>query len=254
MIDSHMHLEQKDYDKDRDKIILKWKKELKAIITVCTSPKDWEVTKKILKKTKGFVYAVAAIHPQYIVDFNEEEINTFIQVLRTEAKNEGLVGIGECGLDYHWVKEEVFREKQKVMFIKFINLSKELNLPLIVHSRNSDEDLIKILESEGMKGKRVMLHQFEGKGLAQKVIINNWFVSIGPGIQRSKNRKRLVRDLPLKNLLLETDSPWFGDGELGTPLNVKKAAAKIAEIKGITLKEVEKQTDLNAIKLFGLKE
>ena len=252
MIDSHMHLEQGDYDKDRDELVKELKKELKAVITVCADIGDWEKTRSLVEKYKEFVFATAAIHPQHIGKVKKKEIEDFIDLLREEAKKGNLVGIGECGLDYNWVKDEKLREKQKEMFIQFIKLAKEVKLPLVVHSWNSDEEVIKILEDEGMKGKKVLLHQFEGKRLVEKIKENRWFVSIGPGVQRSKNRRKLARDLPLNQITLETDSPWFGDGKRGTPLNVKKAAEKIAEIKKISVKEVEEQTDLNSIKLFNL--
>ena len=94
---------------------------------------------------------------------------------------------------------------------------------------------------------------FGDNKLVKRIADNGWFVSIGPGIQRSKTTRKIARDMPLKQILIETDSPWFGENERGTPLNVKKAAEKIAEIKKISVKEVEEQTDLNAISLFKLK-
>lgn len=252
MIDAHLHLEQKDYDGSRDDLIKEWKKKLKFLVTVCASTKDWMKTKSFVDEYKGFVFAVAAIHPQYIGKIKQKEIDDFIKLLKKEKKY--LAGIGECGLDYHWVKDEKLREKQRKMFVQFIQLAKELNIPLVVHSWESDEDVLGILENEGMKGKKVLLHQFESNKFAERIKNNGWFVSMGPGIKRSKNRRKLARDIPLKQILLETDSPWFGDGERGTPLNVWKAAEKIAEIKKVSVKEVEKQTDLNSIKFFSLKK
>jgi len=104
-----------------------------------------------------------------------------------------------------------------------------------------------------MQGRKVLMHLFGDKKLIPRIVKNGWLVSIGPGILKSKTMKKIARDIPLNNLLLETDSPWFGMGERGLPTNVKKAAEKVAEIKKIPIKEVEKQTDLNAIKFFRLK-
>jgi len=250
MIDAHMHLEQKDYDKDRDSLIKEWKKKMKFLVTVCADIKDWEKTKNFVKSYKGFVFAVAAIHPQHIKGLKDKEVKDFFSILKKNNKN--IVGIGECGLDYHWVKDEKLREKQRELFINHIKLAKEMKLPLVVHSWESDSDVLDILEKEGMKSKKVLLHQFGGNSFIDRVIVNGWWVSVGPGVLRSKSRKKVVRDMPLDKILLETDSPWFGDGERGTPLNVLKAAEKIAEIKKITVKEVEKQTDKNAIDFFGL--
>jgi len=253
MIDVHCHLEQQDYDKDRDKVIAACKKKVKALISCCADHKDWSATKEMHNKHKGYVFITAAVHPEYIEELDMKEVRDFIEVLRKEATEGNLVGIGEAGLDFHWVKDSVWRDKQKDMFIEFIKLAKETNLPLVVHSRDAYMECVMILEDQGMAGKKVMLHQFGDNKLIPRILNNGWFVSIGPGIQRSKTTRKIARDLPLANIMLETDSPFFGDGERGVPTNVYKAAAKIAEIKGITEEEVERQTDINAINFFGLK-
>ena len=253
MIDCHAHLEQDDYNKDRQKVIDGLKKKLKAVVTCCADPKDWKRTKEIVEKNKGFVFATAGVHPEFIKDIPSEEIKAFFDVIRKEAKEKNIVGIGEQGLDFYWIKESVFRDKQKELFIKFLKLSKELDLTAVIHSRDASLDTIVILEQQGMKGRKVLLHMFPDHKLVGKIIENGWYVSVGPGIQKSKGIRKLVRDLPLNQIVLETDSPWFGEnGERGLPTNVIRAAAKIAEIKKISIEEVEKQTDKNAITLFNL--
>jgi len=254
MIDSHCHLEQDDYNKDRQKVIDGLKKKMKAVVTCCADPKDWKRTKEIVEKNKGFVFATAGVHPEFIKDIPSEEIKAFFDVIRKGAKEGSIVGIGEVGLDFYWIKESVFRDKQKELFIKLIKLSKELDLPLVIHSRDATLECVVILEEQGMTGKKVLLHLFGDYKLVPRIINNGWYVSVGPGIQKSKGIRKLVRDLPLSQIVLETDSPWFGEeGERGTPLNTFKAAEKIAEIKKISVEEVEKQTDKNAIAFYELK-
>jgi TatD DNase family protein len=255
MIDSHCHLEQDDYNKDRQKVIDGCKKKLKAVVTCCADPKDWKRTKEIVLKNKGFVFATAGVHPEFIKDIPAEEIKSFFDVIREEAKEKNIVAIGEVGLDYYWIKEHIQRDRQKELFIKFINLAKELKLPLVIHSRDAFLDTVTLLEQHGMQGHKILLHMFGDRKLIERVAKNGWMVSIGPGIMRSKTTRKIARDLPLDNLLIETDSPWFGSEEekRGTPLNTFKAAEKIAEEKGISAEEVEKQTDKNAIAFFGLK-
>ena len=253
MIDSHCHLEQKDYDKDRDDVIEKCKKELKVVITCCADPRDWKLTKEIAEKHKGFVFPIAGIHPEFIKDIAKKEIDDFVEVIKKEAKAGNIVGIGEIGLDYFWIKEAVWRDKQKDLFLRFIDIAKKLDFPLIVHSRDAFLECVVTLEQKRMQGRKVLMHLFGDKKLIPRIVKNGWLVSIGPGILKSKTMKKIARDIPLNNLLLETDSPWFGMGERGLPTNVKKAAEKVAEIKKIPIKEVEKQTDLNAIKFFRLK-
>ncbi|MEM2956529.1 MAG: TatD family hydrolase [Candidatus Pacearchaeota archaeon] len=253
MIDSHCHLEQEDYDKDRDKVIEECRKKIKAIMTCCASPKDWSKTKDIVTKYKGFVYAIAGIHPEFIKDISENEIKKFIEIIRYEAKKGFISAIGEVGLDYWWIKEEEFRKKQEELFIRMINMAKELNLPLVVHSRKAVKECIGILEKEGMKNKKVLMHLMTENKFTKKIVENKWMISIGPNILKNKNLKKVARDCPLKNMLLETDSPWFGiEEKRGTPLNVFKTAEKVAEIKKLPFEEIEKQTDENAIDFFEL--
>ena len=253
MIDCHCHLEQKEYNKDREQIIKECKKELKALITCSAHPKNIKLTLELAKKYQGFIFCTIGIHPTYIKEINNEKIDRAIQEIRKNQHN--IVAIGEIGLDYFWIKEEKWREKQRNLFKKLIKLAQELNLPLVIHSRNAAEETIEILEQENMKGKKVLMHLFQDRKNLQRIIENDWLISIGPGIRKSKNLRKIARDMPLKRLLLETDSPWFTQEgqEKGLPTNVKIAAQKIAEIKKITIKEIEKQTDLNAIEFFNLK-
>ncbi len=252
MIDCHCHLEQKEFS-DRDKIIKQCKQQLKAIITCCAHPDDLDLTFNLIKKYQGFVFCTIGIHPEFIKDINKKQIQETIEAIKKNKQN--ILSIGEIGLDYWWIKEQEqeWREKQKILFRRLIKLAKELNKPLVIHSRNASEDTIKILEKENIQQK-VLMHLFQDRKLLNRVINNNWFISIGPGIKKSKNIRKIARDMPLKNIMLETDSPWFAQpGQtIGTPLNVNIAAEKIAEIKKLSLEQIEKQTDLNAIKFFNL--
>jgi len=253
MIDVHCHLEQKDYDKDREEVIKACKKELKAVISSCADPRDWPFTLEMVKRYKGFVFATAGIHPVYIKEIKEEkeEVSKFIEILKKEAKEKNIVAIGEIGLDYYWVKEKLWHEKQKELMVKFINLSKELKLPLVIHSRDAMSDTVYILEQN--KAKHVLLHLFGDRKLLPRVIKNGWSISIGPIVKRSKEHKKIVRDMPLDKIMLETDAPWFGEeGKRNTPLSIKQVAEKIAEIKKITFEDVWRQCALNAIKFFSL--
>jgi TatD DNase family protein len=255
MIDVHCHLEQKEYANKLDELIPKWKQTLKFIISSCAHPQDLQLTWEIYKKFRPFVKICIGLHPEYIKELKEDDIEQIISFIKLHQKD--IVAIGEIGLDYHWVKEPEFQEKQKEMFRIFIKLAKELNLPIVIHSRDAREDTIQILKQEGMKDKKVLMHLMNDKESLQRIIENNWFVSIGPGIAKSKDIKKIARDMPLNRILLETDSPWFAQKEqgqeFGEPINVKIACEKIAEIKKISVEDVEKQTDLNAKEFFNLR-
>jgi TatD DNase family protein len=249
MIDVHCHLEQEDYSKDRDEIIEKLRKELKAIITCCAHPKDFDLTLNLVEKYKGFIFATVGIHPEYVKEISEKEKEEFLEKIK--ENRDKIVGIGEIGLDFNWVKEKEWQEKQKELFVELINFAKELNLPLIIHSREAYDEAVRILEQENAKN--VLLHMFGANHLVKKVIENNWFVSMNTIVLKSKKHKKVVRDMPLERLMLETDSPWLSpSGGRNTPLSVKVVAEKISEIKKVNFEEVDRITTENAIKFFNL--
>lgn len=227
MIDVHCHLEQKEYTGKLDNLILKWKKELKRIISSCAHFEDLDKTLEIYEKYRPFVKICIGLHPQFIKELKEEDIEKVILFIK--KYKEKIVAIGECGTDYHWIKEEDWREKQKRMLTRLIELAKELNLPLVIHSWDLTLDAIEILEKEGMQNHKVLFHLLQEKQAVQKIIENNWFVSIGPGIAKSKNIKKIARDIPLNRIMLETDSPWFKQEgqEFGEPTNVKSLVKRL---------------------------
>jgi TatD DNase family protein len=250
MIDAHCHLEQANYNSDRDNVIEKCKKQLNAIVTCCANPDDFNLTMEMIEKYKNFIFATFSIHPIYIKDISDKQKDEFIELLINNKDK--ITAIGETGLDYFHVKENSWQQKQKELFIEFIELSKELKKPLVIHSRDSMEDTINILEQEDAKN--VLMHLFGARKLLQKVIENNWFISVGPIVQRSKNHKKIVRDMPFDKILLETDSPWFGqEGKRNDPTTVISVANRIAKIKKTTPEEIDKITTQNAIRFFDLK-
>jgi len=248
MIDVHCHLEQKDFDKDRQQVIDLCRKELKALVTCCAHPRDFELTMKMVSDNKGFVFASAGIHPEYVKEISQPEKESFFDAIRKNKNN--LVAIGETGLDYNWIKETEWREKQKQMFIEFINLAKELDLPLIIHSRDAMAETLEILEEQ--KAERALLHLFGDKNQLRRVIDNGWFISIGPLIKQSKLHKKIVRDCPIEQIMLETDSPWFGFGKRADPTCIKLVCEKIAEVKKIGFEEAWQKCGNNAKKFFIL--
>jgi len=104
MIDTHCHLEQKDFEKDRDEVIKRCKQSgIKAIITCCAHPEDFHITMQIVEKYKGYVFATVGIHPEYIKEISEEKTDEFMKTIL--SNKDKIIGIGEVGLDYNWVKE-----------------------------------------------------------------------------------------------------------------------------------------------------
>lgn len=257
MIDCHCHLEQNNYDKNRDEVIEKCKKELKAVITSCGHPKDFELTMQLVEQHKNFIFATAGIHPIYIKEISKKEKNDFLELIK--RNKERLVGIGEVGLDFD-IEEVEFREKQKELFIEFIELSKALQLPLIIHARGAFKEAVEILEEYEVKN--VLMHFFSAKELLERIIKNDWHISVNTSLLMSKKIKKIVRDMPIERILTETDAPWLAIGEDGKikepkekrnePIAVRLVIEKIAEIKKLSFNTVDKQTTENAIRFFKL--
>jgi len=249
MIDVHCHLEQKDYDKDRNEVIEKCKKELKAIITCCCHPDDFDLTIEMVKNYQNFIFATVSLHPIDIEEISELNLDSFFK--KIEEYKEKIVAIGETGLDFV-IEETTLREKQKELFLKFISLAKDLNLPLVIHARKAFAETIEILEKSGAK--RVLMHFFTAKELLPKIIKNKWSISVNTTLKNSKKIKKIVRDLPIENIMTETDSPWLGfEGKRNDPTSVKFVIEEIAEIKKVKFEEVDKITTQNAIEFFNLK-
>jgi len=255
MIDVHCHLEQKDYDKDRDEIIEKCRKELKAVITSCAHPRDFDLTMQMVEKYKNFVFATCGIHPEYIKEVPEKEIDEFIEKIK--QNKDRIVAIGEIGLDFFWIKEPEWQQKQKELFIRLIDLSKELKKPLVIHSRDAYEETLRILEEEDAK--EVDMHMFGDHHLTKRIVDNDWFISINTIILKSKSHKKIARDCSLERLMLETDAPWLapkklleGIDERNDPTSIKLVAERIAEIKKLNFEEVWNKCGENAIKFFKL--
>ncbi len=249
MIDVHCHLEQGNYDKDRDEVIDRCKQTLKAVITSCANPKDFELTMEMVARYKNFVFATVGIHPEYVKEISRKEISEFLETVKKNKNS--VVGIGEIGLDYWWVKESEWQQKQRELFAELIRFAKELKKPIVIHSRDAHEDTIKILEQEDAKD--VNMHMFGANNLTKRVVDNGWFVSLNTIVLRSKKHKKVARDVPIERLMLETDAPWLSTkGGRNEPTSVAEVAREIAEIKKMDVEDVRRVTTDNAIRFFSL--
>ena len=138
------------------------------------------------------------------------------------------------------------------MFKEFIILAKELDKPIVIHSRDAHEDTMDILEET--KPENVLLHLWGANQLVPRIIKNNYNISFGPILLRSKKHKKICRDMPLEKIMLETDSPWFGENrQRNEPTSVEKVITRIAEIKKLDPEEIDKATTQNAKKFFRMK-
>jgi TatD DNase family protein len=163
-----------------------------------------------------------------------------------------LAAIGEVGLDFWVVKEEADKNLQKEIFKGFIELSRELDLPLNVHSRSAGRHAVALLLENGAS--RVQMHAFDGKASAAMPAVEaGFFFSIPPSVVRSRQKQKLVKHLPLSCLLVETDSPVLGPepNTRNEPANVTVSIRTIAELKNVNQREVIEAVAENTTRLYG---
>jgi TatD DNase family protein len=168
------------------------------------------------------------------------------------SQHSKIVAIGEVGLDYWAVKEATEKELQRAIFISFVHLALELDLPLNVHSRSAGRHAVELLLEHNAK--KVLLHAFDGRASsAHPAVEAGFFFSVPPSIIRSRQKQKLVKQLPLSSLLIETDSPVLGPvpDERNEPANAVISINAIAELKDISRDEVIATVSNNACRLFG---
>lgn len=209
---------------------------------------DLKSMKKSLSLNEWFpeIKIALGIYPIESLKLSEEKIKEAIYFIR-ENKDK-IIAIGEVGIDLKWSSDF---ETQKNNFIRFVKISKELDLPLIIHSRKAEEQVIGILENE--KCNKVIMHCFTGNlSLIDRCIKNNWLFSIPTNVVSNNTIQEIVKRVPVKNLLCETDSPYFHPfkGKRNEPCFVMESYRKIAELKGLELEEVEEQIEENYKRLF----
>lgn len=249
-IDVHCHLDDESFDEDREEIIKECEKEE---IIVINAGQEHKSNLKVLEIAESWnnMHACLGMHPEFIENFSDEDIENEIKFIK--ENKEKIVGISEIGLDYFWVKDSFQRERQKVLFRKMLELARELDLPVVVHSRGAYSDVLKILEE--FRDLKIVLHSFSGsQSQVRKAIEMGCFFSISCSVCYAKQKQELVRLVPIEKILSETDSPVMSPipKKRNVPMNVKIAVRKIAEIKGIDENEINKKIVENAKKVFEL--
>lgn len=246
--DTHCHL-YKEYYKDISEVINRALDN--NILGVINSGCDDATNKEIIEILSKYnnMYAVIGIHPENVLSYKEEDISYLINNL----SNKKVIGIGEIGLDYYWTKETI--EEQKALFIRQLKIAEKYNLPVVVHSREATKDTYDILSKFNVKG---VIHSFSGSlETAQKYIKLGYLLGIN-GVITFKNCKikDVYKNIPLENIILETDSPYLTPepkrGTKNEPANIKEIAQFVSEIYGITLEELAKVTNDNIKRIFDI--
>ncbi len=253
-IDSHAHLDDKRFNKDRDEIIRYLHDD--GIEAVLNPGADLKSSKKAVEIAEKYpnIYAAVGCHPHDTKYMDDETMNIF----RELAKSKKVVAIGEIGLDYYYNNSE--RDVQKKWFREQIRLAKELDLPYIVHDRDAHEDLLRIMKEEHYDGARGVLHCYSGSvEMAREFIKLGFYISLAGPVTFRKARvpKLVAKEIPFDKLLIETDSPYLTPepfrGKRNEPMYVRFVAEEIAEIRNVSLDEVAEKTNQNFKTLFNIK-
>ena len=256
--DSHSHYNDEKFNEDREQLIQDTYKQgitkfVCAGYNIQSSLDSLEMTKKY-----DFIYSICGISPNDIPQ-SEQELWKYIDEISQITKQNNdkkLVAIGEIGLDYYWNKEN--KELQKQAFIKQIELANELELPIVIHSRDASVDTIEILKTNSVH-KKGIFHccQLNQEMIRQALELGFYISFAGPiTFKNAKSADDCVRIVPMDRILIETDSPYLSPephrGKRNDSRNVKFVAQKIADIKGLSLEDVAKITYENAIKIFEI--
>jgi TatD DNase family protein len=245
-----------NYREDLDNILTRTREHgVHSIISIGIDEKSSIAAVELAKKYP-LIKASIGIHPH---DIDQIRPNTYqrLKSLATENKKH-IVGYGEIGLDYAKLYTEP--AAQKKAFAEQLELAKELNLPVIIHDRDAHEDILAILRQSGPFPSNGVMHCFSGDTrLAEQIVSLGFYLSI-PGVVTFKNGielQKVAATIPLESLLLETDGPFLAPvpwrGKRNEPSYLLYTAAKVAELRGISLEEVADQTSKNAQKLFNYK-
>lgn len=254
LIDSHVHLDDIKFDGDRHILIENFKNNnIELVINIGADLKSSVASVDLANKYPN-IYAAIGVHPH-----SAKEVNTMVmEQLKELALNEKVIAIGEIGLDYYYDNSP--RDIQRKWFIEQLKLAKELDLPVIIHTRDAMGETFDILKNNQNGNVRGVLHCYSGSSeMALEYIKMGFYISLG-GPVTFKNA-RLVREVaeavPLDKLLIETDCPYLTPepyrGKRNEPVYVKYVAEKIAEVKKISYDELVKATNRNTKKLFGIK-
>jgi TatD DNase family protein len=219
--------------KDIDVVLKEAKAKIAGLVASAADPKDAEFILSTAENNKNFVFATLGFHPERARKYNQKQIDEYLEFIKNNK--ELIVAVGECGLDYNWNKTRDEQSLTKEIFMQFIELSNEIEKPIVVHARNGADnvygDIFKLLEA---KSGTVVMHCFSGSDSNLKEALSKkYWISYATNIARSDKHKRLAKNTPLEAMLLETDAPWldpFGPGLTNRPWNIIYSAGLIANI------------------------
>ena len=251
MIDSHCHLDHEPLISDLQNVILRSKEVgITKLLTICTTSESFLRIKQIVEKDE-LIYGSYGIHPH---ETEQNHINKN-DIIKNIKENKKIIGIGETGLDFFYTHSN--KKRQIDSFKEHIEASIELNRPLIIHSRNAENETFEILNQYKNFKLKILMHCFTGSLEFSKKLLSLGSFFSASGIitfKNSENLRETFKTIPLDNLLIETDSPFLAPvpkrGKKNEPSFIKFTAEKLSEIKEISFNDLIKFTSNNFDKLF----
>lgn len=258
----------KEYDADREQVIADAKQVLNRIVISGVDQEDAIKVLEIAAEHKNFISVTLGLHPIHVERTTDQEIETYAELISENRRK--IVGIGEVGLDHHRVRDLLKLKRTKEVFVEFLGLAKEFDLPVLLHLRGSGggssgssssissssnviEEGLKIIQDEDVK--RAVFHCFTGKPQVAEIISEEgYYISLPTLILRSKSMKNVAKRIPLSRLFAETDAPYLSpdeEKERNLPQNVKTVYDEIARQKKSEVETVEAGIARNFTLLFG---
>ena len=254
IIDVHAHLDFKEYDNDIDKVIENNKKA--GVVAVINNGVDIASNRKVLELAKKYdiIKPALGFYPVHAVQAKQEEFDAELDFI----SKQDIAAIGEVGLDYLKGDDNPFGDKyskeMKACFEKFISLAKKKNIPIIVHSRRAELDVVEMLESSSLKPEKILMHCFMGrKHLVKRILDHGWSMGISCLVKKLQQLQSIVEQAPMNQLLTETDAPYqspYPDIRRNEPRFIIESLKKIAEIKKLDVEEASNMIYKNYQAMF----
>lgn len=253
IIDSHAHYDSREFDQDRHQLLSSMPSQgIEAIVNVGASLTGNEKTVELMEQYP-FIYGSIGVHPDEVGDLSEEKMSWLLSLCQKEKTK----AVGEIGLDYYWNKEN--KETQVKWFVRQMDLAKETQLPIVVHSRDAAKDTLDVMKGEKAEKISGVIHCFSySKEIAREYLNMGFYLGIGGVVTfpDAKRLKEVVDYAPLDYLLLETDCPYLAPvphrRERNSSIYLAYMAEEIAKIKGVSPETVIEITNQNAKKLFQI--
>lgn len=253
IFETHAHYDDEAFDEDREVLLKKLPQEgIGRVVNIGASMESCKRTVELMERYP-YIYGALGVHPSETEELNEDAIDW----LREQCGRDKCVSVGEIGLDYHWPEPAPY--VQKKWFIRQIRLAAEVGLPVVIHSREAARDTIDIMKEQKAEEIGGVIHCYSyAKETARIFLDMGFYIGIG-GVLTFKNGRRLkeaAQYIPLDRIVLETDSPYLSPepnrGRRNNSLNLPLVAESLAELKNVSVEEVERITWENACRLYRM--